>query len=134
MLSPRLWVVMLSPSPLRPRGCMAAFPDLEVIMDNIVVDGDQTAGHSWVRTPVQAGPGNAFTSAVLKSGGWEQTDLLASQAGISTVQNTCVNSNRASTSLRRQPSVNCTGSKLLLTPVEKLFSECFDERSSLVSY
>jgi hypothetical protein len=28
--------------------------------------------------------------------------------------------------------VNCTGSKLLLTPVEKLFSECFDERSSLV--
>src|SRR5438552_4941932 len=93
-----------------------------------------TAGHSWVRTPVQAGPGNAFTSAVLKSGGWEQTDLLASQAGISTVQNTCVNSNRASTSLRRQPSVNCTGSKLLLTPVEKLFSECFDERSSLVSY
>jgi len=114
---------------------MAAFPDLEVIMDNIVVDGDQTV-YCWtlVGTNTGPGPGNAFTSAVLKSGGWEQTDLLASQAGISTVQNTCVNSNRASTSLRRQPSVNCTGSKLLLTPVEKLFSECFDERSSLVSY
>ena len=54
MLSPRLWVVM--PSPLRPRGCMAAFPDLEVIMDNIVVDGDQTV-YCWTLVGTNTGPG-----------------------------------------------------------------------------
>src|SRR5437773_7220177 len=54
MLSPRLWVGM--PSPLRPRGCMAAFPDLEVIMDNIVVDGDQTV-YCWTLVGTNTGPG-----------------------------------------------------------------------------
>src|ERR1700730_3290464 len=47
------------------QGFIAAFPDLKVIMDDIVlmVIRRFTAGGSWVRTPVQAGPGNAFTSA-----------------------------------------------------------------------
>ena len=63
------------------QGFMAAFPDLKV----------------------QAGPGNAFTSAVLKTGGSEQTDSLPSHAAISTVLSINVNSNRASLEPRRQP-------------------------------
>jgi hypothetical protein len=54
MLSPRLWVVM--PSPLWPRGFMAACPDPKVIMDDIVVDGDQTV-YCWTLVGTNTGPG-----------------------------------------------------------------------------
>jgi hypothetical protein len=123
------------------QGFMAAFPDMNVITDDIAIDGDQ-AVYRWTLVGTNTGPGgtgNGFTSAVLKSGGSEQTDTLPSHAAISTVQSTNVNSNRASMEPPRQPSVNCTGSKLLQTgvadveDVEELFSGCFDERSSLVS-
>jgi predicted ester cyclase len=38
------------------QGFMAAFPDLKVIMDEIVVDGDQTV-YRWTLTGTNTGPG-----------------------------------------------------------------------------
>jgi len=62
---------------------MGRLPRPEGNHDDIAFNGDQTV-YRWtlvVRTPVPAGPGTRFASAVLKSGGSEQTDLLPRSRG-----------------------------------------------------
>ena len=104
-------------------------------MDDIVVDGDQTV-YCWTLVGTNTGPGG--TGKRVHISGFEEwrmgADGLIAESGGHF--DSAKYLRRLEPGVNGAPSttfVNCTGSKLLLTPVEKLFSECFDERSSLVS-
>ena len=52
------------------QGFMSDFPDMQVIMDDLVVMviRPSTTGLSWAQTPAQPAPASASTSAVMKNG------------------------------------------------------------------
>ena len=105
-------------------------------MDDIVVDGDQTV-YCWTLVGTNTGPGG--TGKRVHISGFEEwrmgaDGLIAESGGHFDSAEYLRQLEPGVNGAPSRTFVNCTGSKLLLTPVEKLFSECFDERSSLVSY
>ena len=91
---------------------MAAFPDLQLFMDDLAADGDQ-AVYRWTlvgRTRGRGEPVAEFASAASKSGRWVPTASLPNRSVTSTKRTTSASSTAASRPLRMRVTAVATES------------------------
>jgi len=92
-----LWLPGAAPITDVAQGFMTAFPDMELQMDDVRIEGDRAVYH-WTFIGTNNGPGElgiGFGSAASKSGGWERMDSLRSRRASSIAPTTNVKWNAA---------------------------------------